>query len=178
MEQLKSMKDQLMSVVQRELGHIESVDAKELGEVIDMIKDIAETEYYCSIVKAMEEKEHEPKYMMYPPYDYNRDIDRGNGKMYYDGGTSSNGGGMRGYYEYPMMTDYVMRDYREGRSGSTRRTYMETKETHQPKEMKMKELEKYMHELSSDITEMIHDASPEEKALLKQKLSTLSNKID
>ena len=185
------MKQQVMSAVQGQLGHIESVDAQELGAAVDIIKDLAEAEYYCSIVKAMEEKEHEPKYMMYypSPYDYNRDMDRGQGRMYYDGGnnggSSGNGGssmggrsGSRGYYEYPMVPEFAMRDYREGRSGSTRRTYMESKETHQPKEMKMKELEKYLHELSSDITEMIHDASPEEKTLLKQKLSTLSTKID
>lgn len=100
--------------------------------------------------------------------------------MYYDGGSSSNGGngGSRGYYEYPMVSNLGMKDYREGRSGYVRKSYMESKETHQPKEMKMKELEKYMHELSSDITEMIGDATPEEKALLKQKLSMLSTKID
>ena len=42
----------------------------------------------------------------------------------------------------------------------------------------MKDLEKYMHELSTDITEMISDASPEEKQLLKQKLTTLATKLD
>ena len=181
MEQLKMMKQQVMNAVQGQLSHIESVDTKELGEAIDIIKDLAEAEYYCSIVKAMEEKEHEPKHMMYYPipYEYARDMDKGQGRMYYDGGMSGgNGGSTRGYYEYPMVSNLGMKDYREGRSGSTRRMYMETKETHQPKEMKMKELEKYMHELSSDITEMIHDASPEEKALLKQKLSMLSTKID
>lgn len=182
MEQLKMMKQQVMSAVQGQLGHIESVDTQELGAAVDIIKDLAEAEYYCSIVKAMEEKEHEPKHMMYypSPYDYNRDMDRGKGRMYYDGGSSmgNGGGGTRGYYEYPMVPEFAMRDYREGRSGSTRRTYMESKEMHQPKEMKMKELEKYLHELSSDITEMIQDASPEEKTLLKQKLSTLSTKID
>lgn len=166
-----------MSAVQGQLGHIDSVDTKELGEAVDIIKDLAEAEYYCSIVKAMEKKEHEPKY--YPsPYDYNRDVDRNKGRMYYDDGSYRTRGGSREYYEYPMVPEFAMRDYREGRSGSIRRTYMESKETHQPKEMKMKELEKYLHELSSDITEMIHDASPEEKTLLKQKLSTLSTKID
>ena len=32
-------------------------------------------------------------------------------------------------------------------------------------------------ELSADITEMIAEATPEEKQLLKQKIATLSNKI-
>jgi hypothetical protein len=42
----------------------------------------------------------------------------------------------------------------------------------------MNELEKYMKELSEDIVEMIEDASPEEKQLLKAKLTTLSGKIN
>ena len=57
MERLKSMKEQLVSVVQTQLGDIKSVDAKELGEAIDMIKDLAEAEYYCTITEAMGQKE-------------------------------------------------------------------------------------------------------------------------
>ena len=41
----------------------------------------------------------------------------------------------------------------------------------------MKELEKYMSELGTDITEMISDASNEEKTLLKNKLQVLAQKI-
>lgn len=74
------------------------------------------------------------------------------------------------------------RDGREGRSGQSRRSYMETKEmnkgnTPQEKQEKMKELEKYMGELGGDITEMISDASNEEKTMLKSKLQTLVQKI-
>ena len=42
----------------------------------------------------------------------------------------------------------------------------------------MQELESYMGELSSDITEMIHDATPEERQLLQKKLTALATKID
>ena len=74
------------------------------------------------------------------------------------------------------------RDGREGRSGQSRRSYMETKEMNKgnsphEKQEKMKELEKYMGELGSDITEMISDASNEEKTMLKSKLQTLVQKI-
>ena len=59
---------------------------------------------------------------------------------------------------------------------------METKAAHTgnttaDKQVKMQELERYMNELGSDITEMIMDASNEEKTMLKQKLETLKNKI-
>ena len=192
MEQLKHMKEMLMGCVQGEMTHLDKVDAKELGEAIDMIKDLSEAIYYCTITEAMEGKEKndkEPKYytMPYPIVDYNyRDMDRGYGKMYYDdrrgytGGNGSssgsssngNGGGSRGYM------DLEMRDMREGRSGMTRKGYMEAKEMHHGKEVKMKELEKYLKELSHDITEMIEDASPEEKQMLRQKMTTLASKID
>ena len=78
-------------------------------------------------------------------------------------------------YEYPME---MMRDSREGRSPMSRRNYMESKETHQDKSKQLKDLENYMQELTTDMTEMIKGASPEEKQLLQKKLSTLSQKIE
>ena len=55
MEQLKNIKHSLVSLVQTQLGDLKKTDAKELGEVVDMIKDLEEAMYYCSITKAMEE---------------------------------------------------------------------------------------------------------------------------
>lgn len=99
-----------------------------------------------------------------------RDMDRHQGRMYY---TEPNGntGNMSG-----------MRDAREGRSGMSRRTYMESKELHsantaEDKQVKMRELEKYMRELSDDITEMIAGATNEEKSVLKNKLQALMQKV-
>lgn len=206
---------------------IENIDTKEMGEVADIIKDLAEAEYYAKISKAMDEAEYgedydymgaydeherrgyrgqprdskgrymsrrgrrmgyeEPIYMndMYPMEHY-RDMDRMDGKMYYTSGSmgtnsigsqgqsssnSSNMSGNRGY------SDRMGRDNREGRSGERRRGYMEAKEQGMDKQAKMKELEDYMKELSSDVTEMIGDASPEEKSLLKQKMQVLMQKI-
>lgn len=186
MERLKQMKDSLVSIVHSQMGgHLDQVDTKELGEAIDMIKDLEEAIYYCTITKAMTEKEGKEKehhhyytervYPEYMPkyYPYYRDMDRDTGRMYYDGNGSS-----RGYDE--VMTSYpstMMRDAREGRSGRSRKSYMESKEMHQGKEMQMKELEKYMQELTHDIIEMVSDASPEEKAMLQQKVSMLATKI-
>lgn len=102
-------------------------------------------------------------------------------------GGQSSGGSSRGYEEgyskgYEEGSRGNQRDGREGRSGRSRRSYMETKEMNkgnssEEKQMKMKELEKYMKELSEDVTEMIGDASPEEKSMLKTKLQTLTQKI-
>lgn len=114
-------------------------------------------------------REHDPEYY--------RDVDRDMGRMYY---TET---GMRGNMGNSSRTgNSGMRDGREGRSGMSRRSYMQTKEMHpdnsqESKQMKMKELEKYMGELSGDITEMIAGASNEEKTMLKAKLQTLMQKI-
>lgn len=99
-----------------------------------------------------------------------RDMDRvTHGKMYYTGPVTMTTGSMH--------NATGGRDSKEGRSGSARRGYMETKEMGKDKQEKMKELENYMKELSSDVTEMISDASPEEKTMLKQKMQVLMSKI-
>jgi hypothetical protein len=56
-EALKTMKTQLMSCVQGQLGDISKIDAHELGEAIDMIKDLSEAIYYCTITDSMEKAE-------------------------------------------------------------------------------------------------------------------------
>lgn len=155
MYKLEYIKDILTGYVESELGDLRSVDSRELGEVIDMIKDLEESIYYCTITKAMNEKE------------YSRDYDRKDGRMYYDGGRSP----MR--YEEP----YKSRDWREGRSPSLRKSYMEAKEMHHGKEAQLRELENYMQELSGDMTEMIQDASPEERQLLQKKLMGLVDRL-
>jgi len=215
MEKFKQIKDALVNCIQAQVGQgLKEVDTKELGEAIDMLKDMEEAIYYCSITKAMEESKEEEKYKekyysMYPRMMYNdgnrmmyadgRDGRRnyddmmyndGNRMYYNGGGNSSNSGGSRGgqsggnsggsrnyhggeYYPYPTE----IRDYREGRSPVTRRTYMESKELHHDKAKQMQELDKYMKELTDDILEMINGATPEEKQMLSQKLSTLATKV-
>lgn len=56
MERLKHMEEVLMGCVQAQLSHL---DTEELGQAIDMIKDLEQAKYYCSIVKAMEEAEED-----------------------------------------------------------------------------------------------------------------------
>ena len=130
-----------------------------------------------------------------PPY--GRDMDKPMGKMYYDGGNGDGGnngqgmanqGGTRSYYDRYRMEMMGMdpaekmmmqrqKDEREGRRPERRRTYMEGKEMIKDKVDQMQELNKYMQELASDITEMIEDASPEEKQLLHQKITELASKL-
>lgn len=206
-EALKTMKEQLMGCVQGQLGNLQSVDTKQLGQAIDMIKDLSEAIYYCTITDAMEKTDKEEKQVnninyyttnpvnkMYP--DYYRDLEKNNGYMYYpymyypsaDGSsngmrqgtsTSSNGNmnnsGSTSYYTQMPMNG--MRDPRQGRAALRRKMYMEGKEKHKDTNSQLRELEAYLQELSTDITEMIKDASPEERATLHQKMTTLASKI-
>ena len=56
------MKEALMNCVEGQIvGHLDQVDAKELGEAVDMIKDLSEAIYYCTITEAMEKGEKEEK---------------------------------------------------------------------------------------------------------------------
>lgn len=200
MEQLKHMKEMLTSCVEGQLTHLDTVDTKELGEAIDMIKDLSEAIYYCTITKAMEEQEeHQPKY--YPVYYdekmhqkedpwYRRDMDRQEGRMYYDGngqtssgnhrstgGSTNSGTGTRYYSERELPLGEIMRDRREGKSPISRKMYMESKEMHKDKASQLQELEKYAQELTADMIEMIEDASPEERQYLNKRLTALVEKI-
>ena len=109
-------------------------------------------------------------YREYTP-EYYRDVDRENGRLYYtETGNMNN------------VSNQNMRDYREGRSGMSRRGYMESKEQHksnsqEDKQKKMLELEKYVDDLSNDVKEMIMDSTQEEKSMLKQKLMGMANNL-
>lgn len=195
-EKLKSIQECLANAAEVQIYDLENVDAQELGEVIDIIKDIEETIYYCTVTKAMEDSEkYKGEEMMYytPMYRETRERNGGQGydmsRMYY-GDSSSNGsysssgssnggsrsGGNNSQYsekEFPG----AFQDMREGRSPRSRRMYMEAKETHQDKTTQMRELEKYMQELAQDVTEMIEGSSQEERQYLSKKISALASKL-
>lgn len=58
MKKLKHMKNCLKDIVMCQMDDLKNVDTKELGEAIDMIKDLYEAMYYCAITEAMEDKKH------------------------------------------------------------------------------------------------------------------------
>ena len=178
MDQLKRIKEDITVCISGQLSKLNEVDTKELGEAIDMIKDLSEAIYYCTITEAMEgkEKKSEHHYYMEPMY---RDMDKDKGRMYYNEYATptitSSSGNMKNYSE----REYVipMRDSREGRSPMSRKMYMETKEMKADKATIMKELEKYVQELTNDMVEMIADASPEERHYLEKRITALASKI-
>lgn len=112
----------------------------------------------------------EPPYYHQMPDDYRtwedkpmqermRDFDRMSGRM---------------HYTEPIT---ATRDSREGKSGMMRRSYIEAKEMHKDKDTTMQELEKYLKGVSEDITDVIGSMTPEERSMLKSKMSTLVTKL-
>ena len=112
----------------------------------------------------------EPPYYHQMPDDYRtwedkpmqermRDLDRMSGRMHYTEPTTAT------------------RDNREGKSGMMRRSYIEAKEMHKDKDTTMQELEKYLKGVSEDITDVIGSMTPEERSMLKSKMSTLVTKL-
>lgn len=205
-KRLMAMKQSLAAAIESQLCNLGEADAEELGQAIDMLKDLEEALYFCTITEAMNGEKNkgnveieyeghkknghsqmnESDHMYYSyPIMYN---DGNGGSPYNDGGSSQmyaqprdsqgrymsngRGGSRNSYYTEPMYE----RDEREGRSPQNRRMYMEAKGS-KDKATQLRELEKYMQELTSDIVEMIQDSSPEEKQYLEKKITALASKI-
>lgn len=134
---LVDMKEKLMCAVECEMCDLVNANTAELGEVIDMIKDLEEAIYYQVITEAMNEKEEKEDHHAHIPEE----------------------------------------DEYEGHSHKNRKMYLEAKEMKKDKAVQLRELEKYMQELTSDIVDMIQDASVEEKQYLEKKISALATKI-
>ena len=184
-KKLEWMRDSLICVVENQLCNLEEVDAKELGEAVDMIKDLEEAIYYCTVTEAMKDNAEmdwelkEDNHLQEP---------NSNSRMYYSGKRYPMMHSDKDYYHRDDGTvtidsnghgsdDHMQRDDREGRSYNSRRMYMEAKDMKRDKAIQLRELERYMQELSQDITEMIADASPEEKQYLEKKITALASKI-
>ena len=194
MEELKNIEKCLISFIQAQCSDLRRVDAKELGEVIDAVKDLEEARYYCSITEAMEKSAEEKEsggmmvnYYMEPMY-YRGQPRDGMGR-YMSGGSQDNSdmgqssSGTRNYVPYMEYAPYMMRDDRwrdehlGDRSGMSRRMYMESKQMRGDGQQSMKELEHYIKDLGDDLTDMIKESSQEEKQVLSSKLSQLATKI-
>ena len=112
MDHIKEIKEIVAEQVYEQLKHnLDKVDTKELGMAVDIVKDMSEAAYYCSVVEAMEEAEEEkkngntvyyterylPMYREMPMYRENpRDMGGNDMARYYDRGRSYYNGGSGG----------------------------------------------------------------------------------
>ena len=95
-DRLKHMKETLMCAVEMQLCDLGEVDTKELGEAIDMIKDLEEALYYCTVTEAMNNPAQEMEFEMKKGGQHQQE--NGESRMYYNGNRTympyNDGGGM------------------------------------------------------------------------------------
>lgn len=158
MKKMKKLKEVLICAAAKEVEKgLDCVDTKELGEVVDMVKDLSEAIYYCSVTEAMEERK-----VAY------EDIEQDMNKHYYNTEHLMN---------KAQESHHTEHDPKEGVSPASRKAYMEAQEAHKDKTTQVAALNKYVAELEKDILEMMQNASAEEKVFLQQKITTMSSKI-
>lgn len=201
MDKLMEMKKKIEFMVEEELAKGKA-SAKELGEAVDMIKDLAEANYYCKITEAMEKPEN--KYGVnydytgrfgYMPLDYhmNDDIEpiqwngllTGTRLMDRRGYTGQVGGNMgnrnsSNYRSSGNMSGGMNRSSNNSRYGYSHDDYMTKMDMydHTNPEMKQKRkelIDERIDELSDMLTDTIEKMTPEEKQMWKVKMNKLIN---
>jgi hypothetical protein len=124
--------EHLICTVEEQMEDLEGACTQELGEVIDMIKDLSKAIYYDVVTEAMLDTE---------------EISTASIEE-----TPKNG-----YSEY----------YK----------YIKAKHINSDSAILMKNLEDFISKFSTDMLEIITNASPEEKQYLHKKMTSLTNKI-
>ena len=170
---MKELKTNFLNCVQGQMDHLKDVDTKEMGEVIDIIKDLSEAIYYCTITQSMQKTNNqEEKPTEYRTVNYYTQMPRERVKYY-----SQNPSTYDDYMPYDIKPDRIIHNPKEGKSYVYRKMYMDGKQQHKDKPFQIHELETYLQELSSDIVEMMKDSSSEQKEIFHQKMNNLINKI-
>lgn len=145
------MIEKLADCIEPQFDMLEEIDCCELGQAVDILKDLEETLYYHTVTEAMK---GEGAYGDWPgETSYNKKKD------------------------HHLTDDGLIHDECYGKSCINRKVYLEAKHNNKDKAIQLRELEKYMQELTTDMVEMIQDSSPEEKQYLEKKISALASKI-
>lgn len=202
--ELCELKDMLVCALKGQISSgVQNVNTHEAGEVIDMIKDLAEAEeklwkgcYYKSIVKAMHE---ENEYLEHMPEDERRHYDNW---RYSSGRFAPTGRGHRSGYVptwdgdrmEPWMDgqdkNIMMRDG-DGRYGYTpsmrgmrydnyakaRRGYHETKDAQSKTHMDSTARD-YVVDMAESVREMWKDADPALRKEIKNHLVSLTSEMN
>lgn len=155
MQRIKRMKDKLIEEAQSRLQNMDGGSIEQMGQIIDMIKDLSEAEkscleaeYYDSVIDAME-----------------------NGQRYGYDGQGGNAGGRQGYRESYMMDN---NGDSEGRMGY-RNQYGNFPAN--PKNRRRMRRSGYSEESIDNIRQMMEDADPERKRQLKRDLEDLMSEM-
>lgn len=153
MHRIKKMKEKLIEEAQNRMDNLDGGSIEQMGQIIDMIKDLSEAEKACL----------EAEY-----YDGVIDAMDGDGRYGYDDRGGS--GDRQGYRESYMMDD---RNDRDGRMG-----YRDSKGRYarNPNRRRMRR-SGYSEESIENLRQMMEDADPERKRQLKQDLEELMREM-
>ena len=195
LEMIASGKCRLVKAMDHELDKgIESLDTTELGKVADIIKDLSEAEYYCTVTKAMQHGE-EPTYGY--PMGYNPN--RGSDGRYTDGRGRDDGyNGRMGYRPFvdhePYLSAYMhdpnFGDRMHGNGNGENRRYSEAYNKYRDArrgytasgsaedKLRMEEhANEHLHDTIATMKEIHASASPEMRKRLKSELTALANSM-
>ena len=158
---------------------LEAVNAEEMGEVVDMVKDLAEAKYYCSVVHAMQETD---------PMGYNRNRDQhGRFTMGYDPMDGmSRYKGVRGpdSYAYDEIADPMRNGpshgVRNGYGGAMGRYHearmgYQHQSTADNRRMMEQTADEHMKEVEDSIREIWEDADQRPRNKMKAALVSMAN---
>lgn len=148
---LKWMEEALADTIEMQFCNLDTVCTKELGEAVDMIKDLEKAIYYRTITEAMNAEKAATAHSWKMEESHDRGMD-----------------------EMKIKEEW---DEWLGHSPHGRKRYLEAREHGKDKATQLRELEKYLSELTSDIMGMINEASTEEKSYLEKKITALATKI-
>lgn len=151
MHRIKAMKDKLIKEAQNRMDNLDGGSIEQMGQIIDMIKDLSEAEKSCL----------EAEY-------YDTVIDAMDGSDGYDGYRGQNSGGRsggrsgRGSYGY----DDDMEGYRNSKGQYARK----------PGRRRMRRYG-YSDDSIDNLREMIEESDPERKKQLKRDLQDLMQEM-
>lgn len=152
---IKRMKDKLIEEAQSRLQNMDGGSIEQMGQIIDMIKDLSEAEkscleaeYYDSVIDAME-----------------------NGQRYGYDGQGGNAGGRQGYRE-----SYIMDNNGDGEGRMGYRNQYGNFPAN-PKNRRRMRRSGYSEESIDNLRQMMEDADPERKRQLKRDLEDLMSEM-
>lgn len=185
MDDICRIKEQMIGQLTTACCNLERADTKELGEVADIIKDLAEAEYYCKVVEAMNEGAEDPYSGMYgyrpfvsqQPYirDYlgmeRRGMSMGD-RMGYDPNMDSmwNDRSVKGYHPDEFTDPQYGKAYREYEL--SRKHFTKTGDANDKVEM-TKHMNEHVRDTITTLRQMWKEADPEMRKHLKTDLQSL-----
>ena len=198
LDKVTELKNKLICCVENQMAMGEhNVDTKELGEVIDMIKDLAETEekcwkacYYKSIYEAMQGYDENDR-QGYANWRYSSGRFAPSGRGHYapSGYSPAPGSIMMDnnldrMFDQPGMVHSAKYGYPVGKHGRDydeyeeyKRHYTETKSPEDKKKMD-EHAKKHVEDSIETMKDILRNADPQLKSQMKQDLSRLINDLN